>query len=734
LILKGFALRRSPLNPFKPQVMPQSDSKFTILFTKKLESSGLSRKDASVLKMSVMTGAQMKQFGLPEGYAIKIPYFTPDGRTTDFIRFRYLEDTRNGFERDADAKPLRYIQRAGTINELYLPSVIDWQAVCGDVSIPLILTEGELKSACACINGIPTIGLGGVWCFRSAKSGMKSIPAFKWVEWRNREVTILFDSDAATNPDVRSAENALAELLTSLGAKPRIARLPNIEGFEKTGLDDYIVELGAEALQAVLKQAEAFLGSELLHKLNSEVVYVRDPGLIVRLNSNQRMSPNNFTQHAFSTWSYVQQVETRAGSKLAEKSAPKEWLRWAQRSEVERATYAPGRPRFHDRLLNVWPGWGAEPKPGPVGLWEKLLDNIFGNEDDAREWFCQWLACPIQHPGTKMYSAALLWGRNQGTGKSLIGITMGKIYGRNYEMINEKMLTAPFNEWAENKQFILIDDIDGRHNRENDALIRGMITRQELRLNPKYIPSYSIPDCINYMGTSNKADAFFIEDEDRRIFVQEVMAERLPKEFVDEYDAWLKSGDCGSAMFHWALNVDLKGFRPNAPALTTKSKLAMIEDCRSDVARWVAVLMHDPEQILKKMGQPLPYELWRTEDLLKLYDPGGQTRLTSTGLSRALKAGGMERAARGHQCVTVNGKTKIWIRPLPKEEMGKYLYQPDAQIGRMYDEERAVHDGGMTINGHKLEAAPVQKKGKPLGFDLYQRRREKKQARRGRAH
>lgn len=35
--------------------------------------------------------------------------------------------------------------------------------------------------------------------------------------------------------------------------------------------------------------------------------------------------------------------------------------------------------------------------------------HIFRNDSESREWFEQWVAYPLQYPGSKLYSAVVLW-------------------------------------------------------------------------------------------------------------------------------------------------------------------------------------------------------------------------------------------------------------------------------------------------------------------------------------
>jgi putative DNA primase/helicase len=126
----------------------------------------------------------------------------------------------------ADGK--RYRSPKGRGNHLYIPFAIDRHALC-DVGHPLIVTEGEKKTLAAVQAGLVCVGLSGVWSWRHrfVKDG-PSVPIddLHVLPWSQRPVVIVFDSDAATNEDVRTAEQALAVELTRRGASVTIKRLP----------------------------------------------------------------------------------------------------------------------------------------------------------------------------------------------------------------------------------------------------------------------------------------------------------------------------------------------------------------------------------------------------------------------------------------------------------------------------------------------------------------------------
>jgi hypothetical protein len=653
----------------------------------KISESGLDQALAVKLGFQAYSADEVApKLGLPiQKGGFLIPYWSFAGERTAFWRFRFLERTNVGFAALTDKKDVRYLQPKKSVNEIYIPPLIDWPSIQDDVTKSIIITEGELKAACGCAVGLPTLGLGGVWSFRSTAQHMHMLPQFSQVSWTNRTVYICYDSDAASNNMVIQAENALARELLALGAIPLVVRLPSLCPPRKTGMDDFIVSEGAEPFILYLNDAKPWKAAQELHALNEEVIYVNNPGIVLRLDNLQRIAPRAFTDHAFATKRYYEEVVTPNGTKMVERSAAVEWLKWPSRATVERITYKPGLPRITDKgELNIWKGWGCTPTEGSVNPWHELMSHIFKDEPDARKWFEQWLAFPLQNPGVKMASCSLLWGREHGSGKSTVGYSMFKIYGENSTEIQDKDLAASFNEWAENKQFVMGDEITGGDKRTSADRMKSMITQKQLRLNVKYIPSYAIPDCINYLFTSNHPDAFFLEDRDRRFFIHEVKGKPLGGEFYGNYYKWL-NGSGAHALFHYLLSLDLSDFNPQAPAFMTSSKQEMIDNGKSDLGSWVGMLRDTPEVVLRLGDRVLEYSLWTTAELLALYDVRQQGKVTQNGMARELARAGFEKVYKGMPCPTPMGPQRLWlIRPFYCDGL------TGTALGNLYVSERGL--------------------------------------------
>lgn len=585
--------------------LPAPGAEAAAAFAERLAASGLTPADAATLRLELLDATAVAALGEAHflaAPAFRLPYHDPRGEPTGFYRLRYLKvDGFAGLRR----KPPRYTQPARAIAGVYLTpmtfSGLGWAEIFADPGVSLLITEGELKAIAACRAGFPTLGLGGVDMWRATKRGVPFLPELEAIAWSGRRAFVVFDSDLERNPAVARALAKLCAELTARGAAPATVRLPPGENGAKTGLDDFLVAGGD--LAALLEAAEPFaLAAELL-RLNDEVAYLREIDAVVELATGMPMTREAFANGVYANRTYAEVVPGPLPS-VVRRSAPREWLTWAQRFELRKLVYAPGAERLtEDGCFNAWPGWAVDPKRGNVRPWRELLDYLFRDAADSRRWFEAWVAYPLQHPGTKLYSAVLIHGERTGTGKSLVGVTLRAIYGENASVIGQADLHGDFNDWAARKQFVMGEEISGSDKRAEADALKAMITRDVVTINTKYQPKYTIADCVNYYFTSNHPDALFLERHDRRHFVHEARADPLPLEFYLDYDRWLRHEGGAAALFwHLLQNVDVSWFIPQAPALRTPAKDAMIGLSRSDAAALLDEVIRDPSPFLARWG------------------------------------------------------------------------------------------------------------------------------------
>jgi P4 family phage/plasmid primase-like protien len=194
------------------------------------------------------------------GACLVIPFLDADGNGTGYTRLK-PDRPRTAKE---DGKAIKYESPKGSANRPYFPP--HTRSVLRDVSVPLVIVEGEKKAARADQDRIATIGLVGVYGWQKkrrrdadgqAQGPRELIDGLADLAWQGRLVYLAFDSDAASNINVRRAEWNLAEVLAGLGAVVRVVRLPPGPDGEKVGVDDFLVANGLEPFKELLKTAEA---------------------------------------------------------------------------------------------------------------------------------------------------------------------------------------------------------------------------------------------------------------------------------------------------------------------------------------------------------------------------------------------------------------------------------------------------------------------------------------------
>ncbi len=93
-----------------------------------------------------------------------------------------------------NGRTAKYLSPAGAVNQLYIPNTT--RKILDDPSTRLFISEGEFKALKLTQEGFPCIGLPGAWGFSRDN---KLLPDFDLIDFRGREVVIIFDSDARRN-------------------------------------------------------------------------------------------------------------------------------------------------------------------------------------------------------------------------------------------------------------------------------------------------------------------------------------------------------------------------------------------------------------------------------------------------------------------------------------------------------------------------------------------------------
>ena len=210
----------------------------------------------------------------------------------------------------ASPKAMKYLSAKGEDAQLYVPPGFE-TLPSGDL---LIVTEGEKKAAKAVQEGIPCVGLQGVWNWADAaaravekgaglgvSAGSEPLPRLLEIAKPYRWVLILGDSDLLDNPGAKSGLIKLEKALlkrrynVALGFCPPAAKTPEeggtSPGANKQGLDDWLQSYPPAAVMKALTAmfhahaiqredgSEAFVARHFADAHRDELVYSPTRGL-----------------------------------------------------------------------------------------------------------------------------------------------------------------------------------------------------------------------------------------------------------------------------------------------------------------------------------------------------------------------------------------------------------------------------------------------------------------------
>lgn len=166
---------------------------------------------------------------------IVFPYFDPI--TGNRVTARLRRDKPDIDEKAREKN--KYILAHGDNGHLYFPPGVG--ELLADSSVSVAFVEAE-KSALALTawaarlgQKVVPIGTGGCWGWRGRvgaedenqdRDRRGALPDFNRLAWAGRGVYIIFDSNVASNPKVRTAREALAKELAGRGAKVQLVNLP----------------------------------------------------------------------------------------------------------------------------------------------------------------------------------------------------------------------------------------------------------------------------------------------------------------------------------------------------------------------------------------------------------------------------------------------------------------------------------------------------------------------------
>jgi len=310
-------------------------------------------------------------------------------------------------------------------------------------------------------------------------------------------------------------------------------------------------------------------------------------------------------------------------------SIGRSWLGHPDRRQYHGVVFVPaGEPIINGRL-NLWRGWGVEPKRGD---WPLLRQHMFevlaARNDDVDRYNLNWLAWTVQHPAEQAEVALVFLG-GIGTGKGTLGKAMCRIFGQHARHLSSpEHLTGRFNAHLRQCCFLFGDECYGPKDKSAEGTLKRLITEPTLQIEAKRRDIVEEPNRLHVMLASNNEWVIPAGAHERRYAVQEVADNhRQDANWFGPIYQEMRSGGL-QAMLYDLLNYDLGDWHPRqivrTPALAKQQ-----EESLSPLDQWWLELLQTG--VLEGASKVAPNEAisnhWE-EEITETDGYGGQRKRT----------------------------------------------------------------------------------------------------------
>lgn len=533
--------------------------------------------------------------------------FRRNGEELPFCRVRYLTPPvqRNHNVFAGPPKFQRYGQPGKSGTRAYFCPVIPWADLMADAEEPVIITEGEKKGIAGCTAGFPTIALGGVFNFTNNTDDL--MPELAEFNWSGRKVFICFDSDAMHNPNILCAEARLVdELQRRRGAECYLIRLPQ-EGDAKVGLDDFLLQYGADAFKGVLKNAPS-LGvlDQKVVALNRYIAWIEKDGLVWDRTEQDWIRKDNLING--SKWSAHHHIipgKATANGRTGEPrkvSVANEWLRHPHAARYGQLLFRPGDDGVvlgdtGQPALNIWKGW-QNAEPGNVKPFLELTEFLFAGLPAAhRDLPLKLMAYKAQNPHLKIPLALVLLGP-QGSGKTMWADTLRLAMAPYSKAVAPSAFVGQFQGWMEKSLLVVVNEAKGQDIETASEELKTLISDSTRDMNEKFRPARQIETFFQFIITSNKRAVGSFSADDRRMVVVNCPAPREEAWYLDYLLPWKEKGGPRHVL-DYLLNLDLEGWKPPAHAPKTAEKVMAYQESLTLVQELALEMKHSQESTIK---------------------------------------------------------------------------------------------------------------------------------------
>jgi hypothetical protein len=273
------------------------------------------------------------------------------------------------------------------------------------------------------------------------------------------------------------------------------------------------------------------------------------------------------------------------------------WLSHPKRRQHRGVTNRPGGAKIEGECLNLWTGWGVEPKPGDWGLIRKHVEEVVADGSQVKaDYVKRWIAWGIQNPGNPAGAALVLIG-DKGSGKGTLARPLERIFGVHaFQATSQEHVIGKHNEHLQACVFFVADEAYWGGDKRCIGRLQGMITEPTLTIEPKNINAFQVRNCLHLVMLAEPGWVIPAGRHERRYAAMDISKSRLGnREYFNALHRQVYNGGA-EAMFYDLSRLDLGDWHPrdipeellHGEALQRQQSLSL-----PPMEQWWLMLLHD---------------------------------------------------------------------------------------------------------------------------------------------
>jgi len=273
------------------------------------------------------------------------------------------------------------------------------------------------------------------------------------------------------------------------------------------------------------------------------------------------------------------------------------WLGHRNRRQFRGITFLPGGPKEVSECLNLWQGWGVDPKAGD---WSLIRDHIkvvlAGGYEEFADYLIKWIAWSIQNPDRQAEVALVLIGA-KGAGKGTLVRCLQRIFGAHaFQVTSQEHVIDKFNGHLQDCVLFIADEAYWGGHKKCIGRLQGMITEPTLSIERKGLDVFEVRNFLHIIMLAEPGWVIPAGRYERRYAAMAVStARRGDKAYFKALHAQIE-GNGPAAMFYELKEMDLGDWHPREipEVLLTNPALQKQQSHNlPPLEQWYVMLLHN---------------------------------------------------------------------------------------------------------------------------------------------